>query len=78
MTTLKKRDKKKEKARFEKAQLRRKKLATDVEIIGPKRGAGRKRRERRVAAAIKQTEARENQAERDELRVKKQTQSSLL
>lgn len=78
MTTLKKRDKKKEKARFEQAQLRRKKLAKDVEIIGPKRGAGRRKRQRRVAAAIKQTEAREKQGERDELRVKKQTQSTSL
>ena len=77
MSTLKKRDKKKEKARFEKAQLRRKILAADVEIIGPKRGAGRKKRQRQVAAAIRQVKAREKQAERDELRAKK-SQSTLL
>lgn len=73
MTTLKKRDKKKEKARLEKAQLRRKTLAKGVEVVGPKRGAGRRKRQRRVAAAIKQIEAREKQATRDELRAKKLT-----
>jgi signal recognition particle subunit SRP14 len=65
MTALKKRDKKKEKQRHEEALLRRKKLEKDIPIIGPKRGAGRRKRQRRIIAAIKQAEARERLAERD-------------
>lgn len=71
MTTLKKRDKKKEKARLEKALERRKKLATDIQVVGPKRGAGRRKRQRIVKQVIKQAGEREKQIERDEARAKK-------
>lgn len=78
MTTLKKRDKKKERARLEKAELRRQQLATDVQFTKPKRGAGRRRFQRQMKAAIKQAAAREKQSERDEVRAKTQTESAPL
>lgn len=65
MNNLKKRDKKKEKQRHEEAIARRKRLEEDIPIIGPKNGAGRRKRQRRAIAAIKQTEARARLAERE-------------
>jgi len=76
MTTLKKRDKKKEKARHEQALLRRRKLEEEIKIEGPKRGAGRRKRQRRVHAIIKQEEAKRKMAERDEARAKRLGQSN--
>lgn len=76
MTTLKKRDKKKERARLEKADLRRQRLAKDIEITSPKRGNGRRKFQRQMKAAIKQVSAREKQVERDEARAKKQSSST--
>lgn len=55
---LRKRDKKREKLRAERAAARRKKLAQDIVIEGPKRGNGRSKRQRRVKAAKKLEEAR--------------------
>lgn len=55
---LRKRDKKREKLRAERAALRKKKLAQDIVIEGPKRGNGRSKRQRRVKAAKKLEEAR--------------------
>jgi signal recognition particle subunit SRP14 len=77
MTTLKKRDKKKEKARHERALLRRRKLEEVITVEGPKRGAGRRKRQRRVQAIIKQGEARQKMAERDEARAKRSGQSNI-
>ncbi|KAF8324065.1 signal recognition particle, SRP9/SRP14 subunit [Clavulina sp. PMI_390] len=71
MTTMKKRDKKKERAKLEKAELRRQKLAKDVVISAPKRGSGRRKFQRQMKAAVKQIEAREKQVARDEARAKK-------
>jgi len=76
MSTLKKRDKKKEKSRLEKALLRRKKLVEKIEIIGPRNGAGRRKRQRRVKAVVKQAEALKKTKERDEARAKRVAGSS--
>ncbi|KAF9074517.1 signal recognition particle, SRP9/SRP14 subunit [Rhodocollybia butyracea] len=57
MTTLRKRDKKREKQRAEQAAARKKKLSEPIVIDGPKRGKGRRRRQRQVKAALKQQEA---------------------
>lgn len=75
MTTLKKRDKKKEKVRLEKAELKRKRLAQDVKITSSKRGKGRRQFMRQMKAANKQVEARQKQSERDEAGAKKHPQA---
>ena len=56
MSTLRKRDKKREKQRAEQAAVRKRKLAEPVMIDGPKRGNGRRKRQRQVKAALKQQE----------------------
>jgi signal recognition particle subunit SRP14 len=65
MSTLRKRDKKREKVRTEKLVVRKQQLAEPVLIEGPKRGKGRKKRERRVKAALKQDAARQRLEERE-------------
>ncbi|KAJ3729376.1 signal recognition particle, SRP9/SRP14 subunit [Lentinula raphanica] len=57
MTTLRKRDKKREKQRAEDAAARKKRLSEPVIVAGPKRGNGRRKRQRRIKAALKQQEA---------------------
>ena len=63
--SLRKRDKKREKLRAERAALRKKKLEQDIVIEGPKRGNGRTKRQRRIKAArkLEETRARIRQAE---------------
>lgn len=63
MSTLRKRDKKREKARAEKLAARKQALAEPVLIEGPKRGNGRRKRQRRVEAALKQDAARQRMQE---------------
>jgi signal recognition particle subunit SRP14 len=63
MSTLRKRDKKREKARAEKLAARKQTLAEPVLIEGPKRGNGRRKRQRRVEAALKQDAARQRMQE---------------
>ncbi|KDQ15760.1 hypothetical protein BOTBODRAFT_287381 [Botryobasidium botryosum FD-172 SS1] len=58
MTTMRKRDKKKEKQRAEQAALRKKKLEETVPMAGSKRGNGHRKRQRRIKAVAKQEEAR--------------------
>jgi signal recognition particle subunit SRP14 len=56
---MKKRDKKKEKQRAEELAARRKKLYENpIKVLGPKRGKGRRKRQRLAKAALKQEEAR--------------------
>ena len=55
---MRKRDKKREKLRAERVALRKKKLAQDIVIEGPKRGANRAKRQRRLKAAKKQEATR--------------------
>ena len=57
MPTLRKRDKKREKERAERIAQARKRNSEPVIIEGPKRGSGRKKRQRRLKAAMKQEAA---------------------
>ncbi|KAE9406155.1 signal recognition particle, SRP9/SRP14 subunit [Gymnopus androsaceus JB14] len=70
MTTLRKRDKKREKQRAEQAAARKQKLTEPVVIDGPKRGHGRRKRQRQVKAALKQQEALSKIKAREEASVK--------
>lgn len=63
--TLRKRDKKKEKTRQEQALRRKKRMTEPVVVNGPKRGAGRRKRQRQVKAALKQAQAQEKFKERE-------------
>ena len=64
MPTLRKRDKKKEKERAERIALRKKRLSEPIIVEGPKRGKGRRKRQRLIKAALKQEEARKKIQER--------------
>jgi len=70
MSTLRKRDKKREKVKAEQLALKKKKLSETVVIEGPKRGSGRRKRQRRVKAAVKQEEARRLAIKRENERAK--------
>ena len=64
MPSLRKRDKKREKEKAERIAAR-KKLATEPIIVdGSKRGSGRRKRQRKVKAALKQEESRKKFEER--------------
>ncbi|KAI6140729.1 signal recognition particle SRP9/SRP14 subunit, partial [Pisolithus tinctorius] len=71
-TTLRKRDKKREKHRAEQVARRKQRMAEPVIIKGPKRGNGRKKRQRQVKAAIKLEAAKEWAAKKEEMRSKLQ------
>ncbi|KAF9461930.1 signal recognition particle, SRP9/SRP14 subunit, partial [Collybia nuda] len=70
MTTLRKRDKKREKVHSEQAAQRKKKMTDPVIITGAKRGNGRKKRQRKIKAALKQQESQQKAKEREEARLK--------
>ncbi|KAG6820863.1 hypothetical protein H0H93_010690 [Arthromyces matolae] len=72
MTTLRKRDKKREKLRLEQSALRKKKMTEPVALDGPKRGNGRRKRQRQVKAAIKQQESQRKFKEREEAKERKE------
>ncbi|KAG5638925.1 hypothetical protein H0H81_008694 [Sphagnurus paluster] len=72
MTTLRKRDKKRDKTRSEQAARRKKKMTEPVVVDGPKRGGGRRKRQRQVKAAIKQQESQRKFKEREESKRKAQ------
>jgi len=65
MSTLRKRDKKREKLRADELAKKKKRLTQEVVISGPKRGAGRKKRKRLIAAAVKLAEFKKKAAEKD-------------
>ncbi len=69
-STLRKRDKKKEKTRAEQAAKRKKRMTEPVIVNGSKRGAGRRKRQRQVKAATKQQESQKKFKEREETRRK--------
>ncbi|KAH0591572.1 hypothetical protein H2248_001626 [Termitomyces sp. 'cryptogamus'] len=73
MTTLRKRDKKREKIRSEEAAARKKKMTELVVVDGPKRGKGRRKRSRQIKAVIKQQESQQKFKEREEQRQKTQS-----
>lgn len=70
MVTLRKRDKKREKVRAEKLVARKQRLAEPVLLQGPKRGNGRRKRQRKVKAALKQEAARQRMQEKQEAKEK--------
>ena len=65
MSTLRKRDKKREKLRAEGLGKKKKRLTEEVVVSGPKRGAGRKKRKRLIAAAVKLAEFKKRAAGKD-------------
>ncbi|KAF8899426.1 signal recognition particle, SRP9/SRP14 subunit [Infundibulicybe gibba] len=65
MSTLKKRDKKREKLRSEQTARRRKLMSDPAVIDGPKRGNGRKKRQRQVKLALKQQKSQQKFKERE-------------
>ncbi|KAI6124272.1 signal recognition particle, SRP9/SRP14 subunit [Pisolithus croceorrhizus] len=71
-TTLRKRDKKREKHRAEQAARRKQRMTEPIVIKGPKRGNGRKKRQRQVKAALKLEAAKERAAKKEETRTKLQ------
>ncbi|KAG6919094.1 hypothetical protein DXG01_009347 [Tephrocybe rancida] len=73
MTTLRKRDKKREKIRSEQAAQRKKKMTEQVVLDGPKRGKGRRKRQRQVKALLKQQASQQKFKEREEQQRKAQS-----
>lgn len=70
LSTLRKRDKKREKQRAELATRRKQRMAEPVVIKGAKRGSGRRKRQRLVKAAAKQEAAKERAAKKEEEKTK--------
>lgn len=70
MTSLRKRDKKREKQRAEDATRRKRRLAEQITIEGAKRGNGRKKRQRRMNQAIKLEETRKRVQEKEAVKAK--------
>ncbi|KAH8094745.1 signal recognition particle SRP9/SRP14 subunit [Cristinia sonorae] len=70
MTSLRKRDKKREKSRAEEVARRKKRLTEHIVVEGSKRGNGRKKRQRRLKQAIKLEEAKKRVQEREEAKAK--------
>ena len=70
MSTLRKRDKKREKQRQEEAAKRKKRMIDPIPIEGPKRGSGRKKRQRRIKAVKKQENSRLAMEKRQEAKMK--------
>lgn len=69
MPSLRKRDKKKEKERSERIALRKKRMTEPIVVEGPKRGNGRRKRQRRMKAALKQEESRKKFQEREQAKI---------
>ena len=70
MITLRKRDKRREKLRAEEAAKRKKKMTEPIVLDGAKRGKGRKQRQRKIKALIKQEGSQKKFQEREEERKK--------
>jgi len=70
MSTLRKRDKKREKHRAEGLAKKKKRLMEEVDISGPKRGAGRKKRKRLITAAVRLAEFKKRTAEKEVAKVR--------
>lgn len=70
MTTLRKRDKKRDKQRLEQATKRKKQMTEPIVLDGSKRGSGRRQRQRKLKALIKQQESQKKFREREEDRKK--------
>ena len=64
MSTLRKRDKKREKLRAEELAKKKKRLMEAVVVSGPKRGAGRNKRKRLITAAVRLAEFKKRAVEK--------------
>ena len=64
MSTLRKRDKKRERLRAEGLTKKKKRLTEEVVVSGPKRGAGRKKRKRLISAAVRLAEFKKRAVEK--------------
>lgn len=76
MTTLRKRDKKREKLRSEEAAKRKKAMTEPIVLDGPKRGKGRRQHQRKIKALLKQQESQRKHQEREAEEAKKKAQSA--
>ncbi|KAL4251282.1 Signal recognition particle subunit SRP14 [Abortiporus biennis] len=70
MTSMRKRDKKREKQKAEDAARRKRGLAEIITVEGAKRGNGRRKRQRLIKRALAQDEARKRIAEREDAKTK--------
>ena len=66
MTSLRKRDKKRDKHRVEEAAKRKKQMTEPIVLDGNKRGSGRRQRQRKIKALLKQQESQRKFREREE------------
>ena len=66
MTTLRKRDKKREKTHAEEGAKRRLKMTELIVLDGHKRGKGRRQRQRKIRALLKQQASQKKFQEREE------------
>lgn len=73
MTTLRKRDKKREKSRSEEAAKRKQRMTEPIVLDGKKRGKGRRKRQRKIKALLKQQESQKKHKERNEAKQKVET-----
>ena len=76
MSTLRKRDKKREKQRAEDAARKKKRLQEEIVIEGSKRGAGRRKRQRKMNAAAKLEASKKRAQDREEAKVRAKASSS--
>ncbi|KAI0778856.1 signal recognition particle, SRP9/SRP14 subunit [Trametes elegans] len=70
MSTLRKRDKKREKHRAEEAARKKRRLQEQIVIEGAKRGNGRRKRQRKIKAALKLEESKKKAQEREEAKAR--------
>ena len=70
MSTLRKRDKKREKHRAEVLAQKKKRLMDEIIVSGPKRGAGRKKRKRLTIAAVRLAEFKKRASEKDRTKLR--------
>ncbi|KAM5539971.1 hypothetical protein V8D89_006474 [Ganoderma adspersum] len=70
MSTLRKRDKKREKQRQEDAARRKRRLQEEIAVEGPKRGAGRRKRQRKMKQAARLEESKKRAQEREEAKAR--------
>lgn len=75
MNSLRKRDKKREKQRQEEAAKRKKRMTDLIAIEGPKRGSGRRKRQRRIKAVKKQESSKAGMEKREEAKIKAKSTS---
>ena len=69
MPKLRKRDKKREKERADRAAAKKKRILESVAVEGPKRGSGRRKRQRRIKALLKQEVSRKKFQEREKAKL---------